>query len=130
MTILLYSQSTVFVLCATSEEFNMATQKSISTILWTGFLAMAFQVWFAFLEGVMVMVAIKNQHYSLYYFGLALAGLFLAWIAYRWRKTNPDIKGLALFVHIFFTIIMVIAFFIGMAFFLFMLWMYKYWTID
>jgi hypothetical protein len=108
----------------------MPEQKSITVILWSGFLAMAFQVWFALLEGILVMVAIKNQHYSLYYFGFALAGLLLAWKAYQWRKTNPTMKGLALFVHIFFTILMVIAFFIGMAFFLFMLWMYSYWTID
>jgi hypothetical protein len=108
----------------------MSTPKSISTILWTSFLAMTLQVWFAFLEGLIVMVAIKNQHYSLYYFGLALAGLFVAWKAHHWRKTNPTIRGLTLFLHIFFTILMIIAFFIGMAFFLFMLWMYPYWTID
>jgi hypothetical protein len=102
--------------------------KSINGILWTGFLAMACQVWFAFLEGTMVMVAIHNQHYSLYFFGLAVVGLLFAWKAFQWRKTNPNMKGLALFVHIAFTIIMIAAFFIGMAFLLFMVWMMDFWS--
>jgi hypothetical protein len=104
--------------------------KSISSILWTGFLAMALQVWFAFLEGTLVMVAIKNQHYSLYFFGLALAGLFLGWKVHRWRKTNPGLAGLALWVHLLFTILNVVAFFVGLVFFLFMVSLYPYWTID
>jgi hypothetical protein len=106
----------------------MNAHKSINAILWMSFLAMTLQVWFAFLEGTMVMVAIHNQHYSLYFFGFAMVGLLSAWKAFQWRKTNPNIKGLALFVHITFTIIMIVAFFIGLVFLLFMVWMMDFWS--
>jgi hypothetical protein len=102
--------------------------KSINAILWLSFLAMTLQVSFAFLEGTMVVVAIHNQHYSLYLFGFAVLGFLFAWKAFQWRKNNPTMKGLALFVHIAFTIIMIAAFFIGMAFLLFMVWIMDYWS--
>ncbi len=103
--------------------------KSNATILWVGFFGAIFQIWFMLLEGVIVSIAIHNQHYSIYYSGFAIMGLLLSWQSHRWRKQRNDFGGWVRGAHVVFLFISAAAFACGLVLFLFELSMRDAWSV-